>query len=181
MTKTPIVNSARVGMNLGQKTGLILSLLYAAIGFVIIELLGIGAGFSSPYFYTSFPASFPWGGFTIVIIIIMLIAVLPATIIGGLTGACLGVLTEKTKGHISKYPFVLLCITSCLVAIILIHLLFQIPVSLSFEISNTDFLSFGIYESYPFCLGIPSVIYILTGGWIGWKLYSKAFVIDSFE
>jgi hypothetical protein len=181
ITKTPTVSSLRAGMNLGRKTGLIVSSLYATIGFFVIELLGIGAGFSSPYFYTSFPTSFPWGGFIITIIIIMLIAVVPATIIGGLTGACLGVLTEKTRGYISKYHFVLLCVTSCLVVIILIHLLFQIPISLSFEISNTEFPSLGIYESYPFCLGIPSVIYIITGGWTGWKLYSKAFITDGLE
>jgi hypothetical protein len=181
ITKTPTVNSARVGMNFGRKTGLILSSLYAVIGFFVIELLGYGAGLSSPYFYTSFPSSFPWVGFIIVIIIILLIAIAPATIIGALTGACLGVLAEKTRGRISKYPFVLLCFTSCLVAIIFIHLLFQIPLTLSFEISNTEFLSFGIYESYLFRLGIPSVIYILTGGWIGWKLYPKAFIIDGLE
>ena len=175
VTKTP---TARAGMNLGWKAGLILSLLYVIIGIFIIESLGYGVGFSSLKFYDSFP----WGDFFAmifaVIIMILLLAIAPATIIGALTGTYLGILAETTRGRISKYLFVLLCIASCLVVVILIHLLFQIHTTLSFQTSNSDYLSMGIYESYPMYMGIPSVIYILTGGWIGWKLYSKAYPLD---
>ena len=31
----------------------------------------------------------------------------------------------------------------------------------------------GVYETYPFVIGIPSVIYVFTGILVGWNLYHK--------
>ena len=176
-SKTPTTNFVREGMKLGWKAGLKLSALYTVLGFFIIELRGQGIGFFDPLEIRTFD----WDKFVLVVpiilgmvIVILILAIGPATILGALTGMYLGKLVEIAKERISKYFLVSLCILFCLVIAILIHLFFQIPIVLSFQSPSSDYHSLGVYETYPFSIGIPSIIYILTGGWIGWQLYSKA-------
>jgi hypothetical protein len=84
----------------------------------------------------------------------------------------IGKLVEITKERVSKYIFVSICVLSCLVIAILFHLVFHIPVILSFQYPAAA--DFGVYETYPFSIGIPTIIYVLTGGLVSSKLYSMA-------
>ncbi len=160
----PIINFAREGLKLGKKIGFISSIAYAVVGLFAVELFGEGIGFSS----LTFESIIFWVAFIFVTITsILLLAITPATIIGALTGMCLGMLAKLAqRKHISKYFFVLLCALFCIVAVILIHLLFQIPITLSFEPPSYEF-TLGTYDSYPFIIGIPSIIYVFIVGWCG--------------
>jgi hypothetical protein len=162
----------REGITLGWKAGLKCSTFYAVSAFLIIESIDQGIGFLrlasnlDKLVVTIFELA-------VISIATTLVAITPATILGALTGMCLGKFAEIANERISKYLFTLLCVLFCLTAAILIHLFFQIPITLSYHLPF-DNLFIGIYETYPVSIGIPSVIYILTGGWVGWKLYSKA-------
>lgn len=180
MIKTTAIDFAQVGTHLGWKAGLILSSMYAILGILVIELLGYGVGFFSVEFYNGFPWVEFVGLIFATIITIAILAIAPATIFGALTGRCLGVLAKTTSEHLSKYLFVLLCVVSCLMVVILIHIMFQVSITLSFQGPPSEY-SLGVYESYPFSIGIPSMIYVLTGGWIGWKIYSKASDANGLE
>jgi hypothetical protein len=180
MIKTTAIDFAQVGTNLGWKAGLILSSMYAILGILVMELLGYGVGFFSFEFYDGFPSVKFVAAIFATIITIAILAIAPATVIRALTGRCLSVPAKTTSEHLSKYLFILLCVVSCLIVVILIHIMFQVPITLSFQGSLSEY-SLGVYESYSFSIGIPSVIYILTGGWIGWKIYSKASDADGLD
>ena len=173
MSNETIVNLAKEGAKLGSRVSFVVSILYAVVGFYAVELFGEGVGLLSLS-----SELIIWGVLSIfgIIIAIFLFAIVPATIIGILTGTCLGIFTKfAQRKQISKYFFVLLCVFFCMVAVIGIHLLFQIPITLSFDPPSHEF-SLGTYETYPFLIGIPSIIYIFTGGWIGQQLYSSEFL-----
>ena len=95
--------------------------------------------------------------------------------IGTLTGMVFGIITEIVNTRISQLMCVIFGVLICAMLAILFHLIFGIQVGFSFE--NTKIapsgLSAGIYETYPFGIGIPTIIYILTGGWANWRFYSK--------
>ena len=166
------INTAKEGLKLGRKIGFKVSTLYGIAGFLIIELFGDGIGIFSTFSENllSIPQIL-WVIFMVAIIILIL-AITPATIIGSITGMYMAVLANTKVIHKSKYFFVLLCILFSLIMIILIHTLFQIPITLSFESSPYEF-SLGTYGVYPFYIGIPSVIYIFTSGWVGFQIYSN--------
>jgi hypothetical protein len=68
-----------------------------------------------------------------------------------------------------------LCILSCLSIVILFHVLFKIPIVLSSQnLSNDKYI--GGFTAYPFLVGIPSLLYIFTGGLVGLRLYTQTTV-----
>ena len=174
MPKIKLTKITQQGINLGWKAGLWCSAFYAVLAFLIVEMLDLGIGFLrlafnlDKFVVTIFELS-------LISIAAFVFAIIPSAILGALTGMCLGKFAEIARERISKYWFTLICVLSCFVIVTLIHLIFQIPVTLSFHLPF-DSLFIGIYETYPVYIGIPSVIYILTGGWIGWKLYSNVSV-----
>ncbi len=160
------------GVELGCETSLKLSALYAIVGLLVIELLRHGEGFRD---LLDVEASHWWSNFAFIMVAtvigILVLAIAPAITLGTLTGMFLGGLAAITKRRISKYFFVAFCILSCTAMAILIHLFLKIPVTLSFQ--NPSANGMAIYLTYPFHVGVPSIIYILAGGWIGSQLYSK--------
>ena len=165
------IDLAWEGLILGGKTGFILSVLYAIVGMLVIEALGMGMGLSSSV------APDEWGRFIgailMVLLLILLFVILPATFIGAMTGIFLGYLAKRFVKMMPIHLYLAIAVCFCLVVVIGFHILVGIPIELSFQSSSSPYSS-GVYETYPFSIGIPSTIYVLTGIWVGWRLYSKA-------
>jgi hypothetical protein len=172
---TPTAKEATIelvgeGLLLGGKTGLIVSLLYSVV--VVIELVGPGLGFSY------LPSEFGFWGKVVVtilgLIVIVSFTTVPATIIGAVTGMYFGQLTKflGERSRMTRYLFLVVCVSSCLVVVMLFHILFRGPIANSFQ-SQSSIFSEGVYGTYPVLIGIPSVIYVLVGSWVGWRLYSR--------
>ena len=166
------IDLARDSLIFGGKAGFILSVLYAIGGLLLIEVLGQGMGLlSAPV------APDDWGDsigiILIVLTMILLFVILPATFIGAMTGMFLGYLAKRFVKVMPKHLYLAIAVCFCLVVVIGIHLLVGIPIELSFQTSSSPYSS-GAYETYPFSIGIPSMIYMLMGIWVGWRLYSKA-------
>jgi hypothetical protein len=132
-SKTTSTTPAQDRINLGWRVGFRLPTLYAVFTFLIIESLDEGIGF--------FRLAFNLDKFVITIfefvmisITAFLIAILPAAILETPTGLCLGSSAEVARGRIPNYLFSLFCILFCLAIVALIHLIFQIPLRLSFEL-----------------------------------------------
>jgi hypothetical protein len=103
------------------------------------------------------------------VFIALLIAVLPSVFIGLVTGVAIITIAEDFAQKTSKAVFTVISMATCSLIAILIHIIFRIKVSLSFESHNM----LGFFETYLFLFGIPTIIYILAGGWFGWKIHSK--------
>ena len=153
---------------LGLKLSIILSITYAFFGVFIVEnftkngtdILGNFLNFL-----------FMWALGTPYI---FLAAILPALIYGVFTSLFLALLIIKFKHLFSSITSILLGIAFCAVITALTHFIFNIQVVLSFASTSTDYMSFGVYETYPFFIGIPSIIYTLAGGWASWRIYKKS-------
>ena len=189
-------NSVLKGLAIGAKVGFVFSATYGIVGFIIIEALGNGTYFFQlsldvlqSVFTTLTTNSFSWGniaasfmliglvfiGLLMVVFYITILAIVPSTFLGGITGFWLGVFTKTASQRFSKNIFVSLCALSCLCVVLLIHGLFKIPLTFSFQgLSSDEFI--GGFTSYPFLIGVPSLIYIFTGGWIGLRLYLQTTV-----
>lgn len=174
---TPI-NFVHEGMKLGSKAGFRLSVLYALSGIFFVEVL-------STVWFLDWQEVGTFDGyrllraaplFLLVAFLILFAVVGPATILGILTGMLLGKFVELTIGRASKYFVVISCALLCVIIAVLIHLFFDIPIVFSFQPPTTQpqYLSMGIYETYPFYMGIPTIVYVLAGGWAGWQLYLKS-------
>jgi len=181
--KKPPINFVHEGMELGSKAGFRLSLLYAISGifltFLVEEFVN-GVGFLD----WQGIGTFDWykfisvaSMFFLVAFVILFVAIGPATILGILTGMLLGKFVEIFIERISKYFLVFSCVLLCIMIAILIHLFFDIHMVFSFQQPSTTqshYFSMGIYETYPFYMGIPTILYVLAGGWTGWQLYLKS-------
>lgn len=168
-TEQNIINTSVIweSAKLGSKFGLILSSIYGIVGMLIFIV----------------PPSINEMGIKVIPIIavfifyIFLLAILPSTIIGLLTGIIIGRIVEfKFTKMFSKATFLLASIVVCGLIAALIHILFDVKIVLSFEPPSGPY-SLGYIQTYPFLFGIPTIIYILAGGWFGWKIHSK--VINS--
>jgi hypothetical protein len=160
------------GLILGGKTGFILSVLYAVVGILVIEALGKGMGLlSSPV------APDEWGEFIgrqlMLVMLILLFYILPAMFIGAMTGMFLGYLAKRFVKMMPIQLYLAIAVGFCLVIAIGVHILVGIPIELSFQSSSSPYSS-NVYETYLFSIGIPSMIYVLTGIWVGWRLHSDA-------
>ena len=172
ITKTSTEQLAWEGLGLGAATSLRVSLLYLTAGLLVMEFLGRGLGSLPPPVDYGF-----WYDAVLTILAVMFIylfTIPPTTILGAMTGLYFGKLAKFVgeRMRMSRYLFLMLSVSSCLLGVLLFHLLFRGPIASVFQSTNEMF-SIGIYGTYPFMVGIPSLIYILMGSWIGWKLYSK--------
>lgn len=151
-----------IGAKLGLKTGLGLSIAYALLGVFIAEFSDSGIdGVSIAIFILIFGSP-----------IIFLQAIIPAVIYGIATGAIIGIIANRVTGHVTKIVFVLASTLVYLTIVILSHYLLGIQAAISLEpMSPSRF--FGVYESYLFCFGIPSIVYILAGVCVSWWFYDS--------
>jgi len=181
--KKPPINFVHEGMDLGSKAGFRLSLLYAISGIFLTflaEVFRYGVGFLNWQGIESFDWSqliFAVSALLGVAFLIFFVAIGPATILGILTGMLLGKFAEIFKRRISKYFLIFSSALLCIIIAVLIHLFFDINIVFSFQqppTTESHYFSMGIYETYPFYMGIPTILYILAGGWTGWQLYLKS-------
>ena len=179
------INFVHGGMELGSKAGFRLSMLYAISAILLVFLVGVfepGVGFPD---WREIRA-FEWYRliqaariFLLTALLILFVAVGPATILGILSGMLLGKFVEIAIGRISKYFLVFSCALLCMIIAILIHLFFDIHIVFSFQpppTTQSNYFSMGIFGTYPFYMGIPTIVYVLAGGWIGWQLYLKSLI-----
>jgi len=156
----------RFGAKLGLKLSLILSTSYAFIGILVVQ----------PYFGPA-PTKSDELMFLVILLLgllfsILSFAILPAIIYGVVTGYLLGLLIVNFKYRRSSLTFILLGIALCTMVTTLSHVIFNIHITLSFGYSSSILLGSAL-ESYPFRIGIPSIIYILSGGWASWYVFKK--------
>jgi hypothetical protein len=152
---------ARFGVQLGWKLSFFLSVVYAFLGVFVIET------FIEPSL----------GNFLIVWAmgspIIFAVAILPAVIIGVVTGAGLSLLVSHLRERISTTTSFMLGFTFCIGMMVLVHLIFNVEVRFSFVDFSANIVPFGIYGTYPFFIGLPSIIYVLSGGWASYNLFKR--------
>jgi hypothetical protein len=153
----------------GLKVGFFLSSVYASVSMLVyyVMLFVNNLGFfqnNLNLFLSTLMLS---------IIVVFISALLPSAFIGAMTGLCIGTIAKSGFGRkANKNIFILTCMTSCGLIAVFIHVIFKIKIILSFEPINNSYYSLGVLESYLFLFGIPTIIYILAGGWFGWKIHS---------
>ncbi len=156
-----IRSPAWFGISIGLRLSLCLSITYGFLGVFIIETF-VEPG--SQIFLFMWLLGSP---------IIFIAAIVPSVICGTLTGFLLSELASLIRKRISITIFVVSGIALCTMIVVFFHVAFHVHVALSFVNTSSSESSFGIYESYPFSLGIPSIIYLLTGGWASWYIYKR--------
>jgi hypothetical protein len=162
------------GLKLGFKAGLLLPIIYLVIAILIIELFQLNFHTTTLAHLRSFR---PEPEILLVQFVYILPGLLfqyalgPAVSYGVLTGTLIGVMVGCIKMRVSRYTVVILSVFVCVLISFLSYRFFGIHPVLSFE--NESFYSLGIYETFPFTTGFPTIIYIFAGGWGGWQLYSK--------
>jgi len=154
-------------ITLGLKLSLILSITYAFLGVFIVENF-IRSGTDILGKFLKFLFIWALGS-----PLIFLVAILPAVIYGVLTSLFLALLIVKFKHLFYSITSILLGVALCATITALTHFIFSIPVVLSFNSMSADYDSFSVYVTYPFFIGIPSIIYTLVGGWASWRIYQK--------
>jgi ABC-type uncharacterized transport system permease subunit len=105
--------------------------------------------------------------------LLWIIAILPSVLYGSITGTILGAIVATLKKRTSSILVICYGLLVCIVIAVLSHLLFQVHVDLS---SLTHFVSSpydDFYQTYFISLGLPTIIYILSGGWAAWFIYVR--------
>jgi hypothetical protein len=152
----------RAGFILGLKAGLRLSALYV-LAFVLLVLVstmsrldGLGdiiTGGAVLFFF-----AFLIGG---------LIGILPATFLGGITGWMLGWVLERRGESLTRGQFALMSMGICFVIAVFVNVVLIMAGWTQAE-GAADFFS-----GYLLFLGVPSLIYVAVGGWVGTRLYMR--------
>jgi hypothetical protein len=104
------------------------------------------------------------------------IGVVPSTIIGALTGWVIEMFINTFWRQLSPRRAMALGIGTTFFAILALHLC--LAWLLGSRNPNWDIKPYelgGILLYYGYFLGLPSIIYIIIGGWAGKKLYSESF------
>jgi len=152
------------GMQLGYQAALILSIGYACLGMLIAEIAGVGLGFPLWIYIIASPFIFVAAG---------MLGIALAILLAEFTGLILGILARLLNKRISRFAFVAVCLGVCISLAITLYVIIRTHMAFSIKDFSSGDRFIGIYATYPFWLGIPSVIYILAGGWVSWKLYDK--------
>ena len=152
-----------LGIGLGFKLSLLLSIIYAFLGVFIVETFteyGVG-GFLLAWIYGS-PIISIW-------------AILPAAIYGILTGFLIGILVRRFQDHFFRITLIMAGIILCAIVAAMSHYILGIHATFDFVNRAIGYGSAGtLYETYPFYIGVPSIIYTLSGGWATWYIYKEA-------
>ncbi|MGB8646789.1 MAG: hypothetical protein WCF84_16230 [Anaerolineae bacterium] len=154
------------GAKLGLKASLGLSLVYAVLVLLISDTRNI--------IFLILPQAD---------LFIFIFAIGPAMLYGTITGAILEGLANRLQNKFSVHAFIMISILLCLVIAILSHYLFAIQPDFTgknmIEPDDSDsrygrLLETQFFETYPFYIGVPTLIYVIMGGWAGGRLYRKA-------
>jgi hypothetical protein len=145
------------GADLGAKTGLLLSALYSVL---VVAIFG----------------SWELAGSYFVIVLGLYAAILiPVLLLGILTGAILGWLSKRLSGVVSKPRFIQVGILVCIILVVALHLVYftGIPLLTAKYAAEPFVPSLSIREYWIF-IGFPSIIYMISGGWLSHELWMKA-------
>lgn len=152
----------KAGFILGLKAGLRLSALYV-LAFVVLVLVstmsrldGLGDIITGGAVLLFF--AFLIGG---------LIGILPATFLGGITGWVLGWVLERRGESLTRGQFALLSMGICFVIALFVNVVLVMAGWTQAE-DAADFFS-----GYLLFLGVPSLIYVAVGSWVGMRLYMR--------
>ncbi len=152
----------KAGFILGLKTGLRVSALYLLM-FVLLVLVSTmsrldGLGDIITGGAVLLFVAFLFGG---------LIGILPATFLGGITGWVLGWVLEKRGESLTRGQFALMSMGICFVIALFVNVVLVMAGWTQSE-GAEDFFS-----GYLLLLGVPSLIYVAVGGWVGTRLYMR--------
>lgn len=153
-----------IGADLGGKLGFLLSIFYSLAGLLFELLIKNVTGDS----ITSL--------FLMNILIVFFLVSLPSTILGIITGLVIGLLSKLLSNRLSIKNFIILSSIVCTAIIIALHwLIFDFSTFWRTAIMQESYFEFGmrIIDKYYYLFGLPSLIYIVSGGWVGKRLYSK--------
>lgn len=161
------------GMRLGVKLSLVLTSAYLASGLLI--LVGWQLWLTQALGITQLPIL----RFTGLLPFFFLLALVPALVLGALTGGLIGELWLRLGHRLGVRLFTLLGLVLCSVIILGLHSVYRIQVDTfipAVQLTDSPWFSdaAGFLLSYPFLLGIPSVLYILAGTWGSycfWRLH----------
>lgn len=154
------------GMRLGLKAGLVLASVYALLGLftevgrqiwltqdlriMMLPIFRMGwAGLLPLYFLLSFGA---------------------ALALGALTGGLIGDLWMRFGRRIDGRIFALTVLILCASIVVGLHAIFQVKIDLAIAPLLVDqnewpSNSLGLLVSYPFSVGVPSILYVVAGAW----------------
>ena len=169
--KKGIRNAISTGADLGTKTGCLLSMLYSVLGSpAILAILG-DLDFAPRFF-----------GVALALYMLVLI---PVLLLGAITGAILGWLSKILSSVVPPHKCFVVGILVCVILLVVIHVAFfafspQVVEEVSGykNESNRDSMSsadelFSPLGIYLIVIGIPSILYIASGGWLSYKLSLK--------
>ena len=152
-----------LGTEIGFKLSLALSITYAFFSVLIIET------------FTSYNSGM--GNFWVVWFwgspVIFFMAILPAILYGCVTGFLLGIAIKYLGNWLSSTSMILLGILLCIILVVISHLIFHVQITFSFFNSSSRHSYDSIYQTYLFSIGLPSVLYSLSGGWASWFIYKN--------
>lgn len=151
------------GMRLGAKVSLIVANIY----FIICTLIEVGRQIWLTHDQTVITLPFvKVAGF---LPFYFLCLIYPVVVLGSLTGGIIGEFWACIGHRLGSRIFPLIALAFCLSVVVGFHLIFRIHVDFSIPTLQLDSNGFymdslGLLVSYPFLLGIPSILYILIGG-----------------
>jgi len=146
-------NPDRANVRLSVKISVVLSLMYAI---TIIFLLFLKRNELNIFLFALILGS-P---------LIAIVIIYPSVILGHLTGRLIVNFSKFDYfRNIPRNVFSVLCALICALIVLLIHIIFQLKVDFSLSLST------NILQNYMWIIGIPSIGYIIAGGWFGWKIY----------
>jgi ABC-type Fe3+-siderophore transport system permease subunit len=90
-----------------------------------------------------------------------LIGVLPAMLLGGLTAVLLSRILARATHHLTPIRAIFIGVCLCLIGSLGVSILFV------YFSPGTPWDNFG----YLFYVGLPSSVYLVSGGWMGYSLY----------
>jgi hypothetical protein len=91
------------------------------------------------------------------------VGVLPATLLGGVTAMVLSKLLSLFARRLTQGRAISIGVLLCLLGSLGLSIIFAV---VSRTLPWNDF-------GYPFYIGVPSIFYMLGGGWMGFTLYRK--------
>lgn len=152
------------GVRVGAVTGTVLAAAYSGLilgGLAFAMLVGalLGGASEGPAALLGMAGG---AGLMLLIggIFAFFLGIVPGTAVGALTGALIGLLHGRRTGPIAVLPAVVLGVAVALPIAILLN----VTVGRTFLDDESD------YFTYLLWIGVPTLIYLLGSGWMGWRL-----------
>ena len=152
---------------IGIMTGVVFSTLYILYNlFTRLAVVVIGSA-QSPDILSRI------GWITIIVIFVgCIIGIAPSFVIGAVTAMLIGLALWIGKRWLSTFIAVTIGLAICLSLAGIIE--YGIWPQVANKVNNPQAIDYGWFGViYPSWRGIPTVIYIASGGWMGWRLFKR--------